>query len=134
MALYLLYESASGYALFLAHGLDEIGQNTEAVRNSVSDLNRFGKVVQLTAFHPFESALESLNQCNAVSEGDLLSKLRLLLFGFCFFDIPVNFFMAFLRFSCSICRGYVSLFVSVVLPIVGKFRFHLSVGYETCGI
>ncbi|KAG6619044.1 hypothetical protein I3842_Q110700 [Carya illinoinensis] len=76
MALYLLYESASGYALFLAHGLDEIGQNTEAVRNSVSDLNRFGKVVQLTAFHPFESALDALNQCNAVSEGIMTDELR----------------------------------------------------------
>ncbi|KAG2678587.1 hypothetical protein I3843_11G009200 [Carya illinoinensis] len=76
MALYLLYESASGYALFLAHGLDEIGQNTEAVRNSVSDLNRFGKVVQLAAFHPFESALDALNQCNAISEGLMTDELR----------------------------------------------------------
>ncbi|XP_021285939.1 nucleolar protein 56-like [Herrania umbratica] len=76
MALYLLYESASGYALFQAQGLDEIGQNTEAVRNSVADLNRFGKVVQLTAFHPFESALDSLNQCNSVSEGLMTDELR----------------------------------------------------------
>jgi nucleolar protein 56 len=69
MALYLLYETSSGYSLFQANGIDEIGQNTEAVRNSVSDLNRFGKVVQLTAFHPFESALDALNQINSVSEG-----------------------------------------------------------------
>lgn len=72
MVLYLLYESASGYALFLAHGLDEIGQNTEAVRSSVSDLNRFGKVVKLEAFTPFDSALDALNQCNSVSEGENL--------------------------------------------------------------
>ncbi|EOY22434.1 Nucleolar protein NOP56 [Theobroma cacao] len=76
MALYLLYESASGYALLQAQGLDEIGQNTEAVRNSVADLNRFGKVVQLTAFHPFESALDALNQCNSVSEGLMTDELR----------------------------------------------------------
>ena len=69
MALYLLFESASGYALFQVQGLDEIGQNTEAIRNSVADLNRFGKVVQLTAFQPFESAIDGLNQCNSVSEG-----------------------------------------------------------------
>lgn len=69
MAMYLLYESSSGYGLFEAHGLDEIGQNTEAVRSSVTDLSRFGRVVQLTAFHPFESALDALNQVNAVSEG-----------------------------------------------------------------
>ena len=76
MALYVLYESASGYALFHAHGLDEIGQNTEAVRNSVSDLNRFGKVVQLTAFNPFESALDALKQCNSISEGNFLQALN----------------------------------------------------------
>ena len=69
MALYLLYESASGYSLFLAGGLDEIGQNTDAVRSSVTDFNRFGKVVQLAAFSPFESALEALKQCNSISEG-----------------------------------------------------------------
>ncbi|KAK7389186.1 hypothetical protein VNO78_24021 [Psophocarpus tetragonolobus] len=79
MALFLLYESASGYALFEAHGFDEIGQNTEAVRNSVSDLNRFGKVVQLRSFNPFTSALDALKQCNAVSEGLLTDELRAVL-------------------------------------------------------
>ncbi|XP_015056568.1 nucleolar protein 56-like [Solanum pennellii] len=76
MALYLLYESASGYGLFLAHGIDEIGQNTEAVRNSIDDLNRFGKVVKIEAFNPFESALDALNQCNAVSEGQMTEELQ----------------------------------------------------------
>ncbi|XP_044487067.1 nucleolar protein 56-like [Mangifera indica] len=76
MARYLLYETASGYSLFLAHGLDEIGQNTEAVRSSITDMNRFGKVVQLTAFQPFASALDALNQCNSVSEGLMTDELR----------------------------------------------------------
>ncbi|XP_043725496.1 nucleolar protein 56-like [Telopea speciosissima] len=76
MALYLLYESASGYALFLSHGIDEIGQNTEAVRSSVLDLNRFGKVVKLVAFNPFDSALDALNQVTAISEGLLTEELR----------------------------------------------------------
>lgn len=71
MALYLLYETASGYSLFEAHGLDQIGQDTEAVRSSISDMNRFGKVVQLAAFQPYDSALDALNQCNSVSEGDV---------------------------------------------------------------
>ncbi|OIW18295.1 hypothetical protein TanjilG_31435 [Lupinus angustifolius] len=79
MALFLLHESASGYALFEAHGLDEIGQNTEAVRNSVSDLNRFGKVVKLRSFNPFTSALDALTQCNAISEGLLTDELRTVL-------------------------------------------------------
>lgn len=68
MALYLLYESASGFSLFHAHGIDEIGQNTDAVRESILDLNRFGKVVKLTAFQPFSSASDALKQCNSISE------------------------------------------------------------------
>jgi hypothetical protein len=69
MALYLLFESASGYGLFHAYGIDEIGQSVEAVRSSVLDLDRFGKAVKLTAFNPFSSAVDALNQCNAISEG-----------------------------------------------------------------
>ncbi len=70
-ALYLLYESASGYSLFEAYGLDEIGQSADAVQESVLDLNRFGKVVKLVAFKPYSSAADALEQCNAVSEGML---------------------------------------------------------------
>ncbi|XP_071703939.1 uncharacterized protein [Rutidosis leptorrhynchoides] len=62
MTLYLLHVSFSGYALFLAHGVDEIGQNTEAVR-------------KLT-FNPFESYYDSLNQCSALSEGQITDKFR----------------------------------------------------------
>lgn len=76
MALHLLFESASGFALFLAHGIDEIGQNTQAVQNSVLDLTRFGKVVKLIGFQPFSSALDALEQCNKISEGMLTEELK----------------------------------------------------------
>ncbi|KAL6279339.1 hypothetical protein ACE6H2_016220 [Prunus campanulata] len=69
MAVYLLCQAATVYSLFLAHRLDQIGQNTDAVRGSVSDLNRFAKVNRLTAFCPFQSALDDHSQCVAVSEG-----------------------------------------------------------------
>lgn len=72
----MLFEFASGYGLFEAHGIDEIGQSTEAVQGSVVDLNRFGKVVKLSAIQPFSSAADALNQCNAVSEGLMTDELR----------------------------------------------------------
>ena len=75
MALYLLFESASGYALFHAYGIDEIGQSVDAVRSSVLDLQRFSKAVKLTGFTPFASAIDALNQCNAISEGIASSPL-----------------------------------------------------------
>uniref|UniRef100_A0A0E0I599 Nucleolar protein 56 n=1 Tax=Oryza nivara TaxID=4536 RepID=A0A0E0I599_ORYNI len=52
MALYLLFESASGYALFHAHGVDEIGQGVDAARASVLELQRFSKAVKLAGFSP----------------------------------------------------------------------------------
>ncbi|GJN31480.1 hypothetical protein PR202_gb19885 [Eleusine coracana subsp. coracana] len=76
MALYLLFESASGYGLFHAYGIDEIGQSLDAVRSSVLDLDRFGKAVKLSAFTPFSSAIDALNQCNAISEGIMTDELR----------------------------------------------------------
>jgi len=44
-ALYLLYESAHGYALLEAYGLDAIGgSSVDGVQKSVTELDRFGKV------------------------------------------------------------------------------------------
>ena len=44
-ALYLLYESAHGYALLEAYGLDAIGgTSVDGVQKSVTELDRFGKV------------------------------------------------------------------------------------------
>ncbi|XP_073219778.1 nucleolar protein 56-like [Cicer arietinum] len=79
MALFLLFEAANGSALFEAHCIDEIGQNTEAVRNSVTDLNRFGKVVKLRSFNLFTFALDALEQVNAVTEGVMTDELRTVL-------------------------------------------------------
>ncbi|KAJ7945726.1 nucleolar protein 56-like [Quillaja saponaria] len=76
MAVYLLYETASGFSLFHAYGLDEIGQSIEAVQSSISDLNRFGKVVKLAAFQPFDFPFDALNQCNSVSEGKMTDELQ----------------------------------------------------------
>eukprot|EP00271_Cylindrocystis_brebissonii_P019880 TRINITY_DN6312_c0_g3_i1.p1 TRINITY_DN6312_c0_g3~~TRINITY_DN6312_c0_g3_i1.p1 ORF type:complete len:541 (+),score=156.95 TRINITY_DN6312_c0_g3_i1:830-2452(+) len=76
MALYVLFEAASGYSLFEVVGMDEIGQAVEAVQSSVTDLARFGKVVKLTAFKPFSSAADALEQCNAISEGLLTEELK----------------------------------------------------------
>ena len=71
MAQFLLYEAASGYALFEVAALDEIGTSVDAVQSSVTDLSRFGKAVKLTAFRPFASAANALEQINAVSESQV---------------------------------------------------------------
>lgn len=61
-ALYVLLESAAGYALFDVVQFDEV--NLEAVEN----LQTFGRSVKLTSFTPFSSAVEALENANAISE------------------------------------------------------------------
>lgn len=71
MTTFLLYESASGYALFeLSGGVDEV----QTVAKDSQDLQRFGKVVKLVAFKPFTSAANALEQINGISEAQVRLK------------------------------------------------------------
>lgn len=74
-ALFLLFETASGYALFEVSSADEVAQSTSEVRKSVSQFDRFSKVVRLTSFKPFESAADALEQINSISESQLTDSL-----------------------------------------------------------
>uniref|UniRef100_A0A7S1WZH6 Nucleolar protein 56 n=1 Tax=Tetraselmis chuii TaxID=63592 RepID=A0A7S1WZH6_9CHLO len=74
-AVFLLYESASGYGLLEITNIDDIGSSSEAVQESVRDLERFGKAVKLAAFKPFTSAADALENINAVSESSLTEGL-----------------------------------------------------------
>ena len=65
----MLYEHASGYAIFKVIGQEEIGVLLPEVQESVSDLSRFGKLVKLAAFSPFKSGTNALDNINCVSEG-----------------------------------------------------------------
>jgi nucleolar protein 56 len=73
--LYLLYESASGYALFENVKSEEIGTSLEEVQASIIDLARFSKIMKMKAFLPFTSAEVALQNINAVSEGELTKYL-----------------------------------------------------------
>ena len=44
-----------GYSLFrVVHQVDTIGNRLKEVQDSVQDLSKFGKMVQLVSFLPFE--------------------------------------------------------------------------------
>eukprot|EP00242_Pyramimonas_sp_CCMP2087_P000153 CAMPEP_0198196890 /NCGR_PEP_ID=MMETSP1445-20131203/372_1 /TAXON_ID=36898 /ORGANISM="Pyramimonas sp., Strain CCMP2087" /LENGTH=505 /DNA_ID=CAMNT_0043865937 /DNA_START=312 /DNA_END=1829 /DNA_ORIENTATION=+ len=76
MATHVLYESASGYAVFECNATDEIGASAEAVKTAVTDLERFGKIVKLVGFKPFTSAANALENINAVSEGVMTDDVK----------------------------------------------------------
>jgi nucleolar protein 56 len=58
MADYLLFEGPMGYSLFkVAHQGDAVGHSLKEVQEGVNDLAKFGKMVQLSSFLPFEYVL-----------------------------------------------------------------------------
>jgi nucleolar protein 56 len=55
MADHLLYESSMGYSLYkVAQQADTVGNRLKEVQDSVQDLAKFGKMVDVVSFLPFE--------------------------------------------------------------------------------
>lgn len=79
MATHLLFEAASGYAIFEVKLHEEVGARTKEVQDSISDLSKFNKMVSLLSFSPFRSAADALENINDISEGILNDYLKSLL-------------------------------------------------------
>ena len=73
---FLLFETASGYSLFEVKEIDSVGLSMEQIQESISNMERFSKIVTLSAFKPFSKALEALEQINAVSESQMTDMLK----------------------------------------------------------
>ena len=55
MADFLLFEGPVGYSLFkVVHQPDSAGNRLKEVQDGVNDLSKFGKLVELSSFLPFE--------------------------------------------------------------------------------
>ncbi|KAJ3086121.1 snoRNP complex protein nop56 [Quaeritorhiza haematococci] len=76
MTLYILYETASGYALFERLESEEIGQELEEVSKAMLELPKFGKIVKLKSFAPFKSAAHALENMMDISEGVVNESLK----------------------------------------------------------
>lgn len=79
--LYTLLESAAGYSLFEVISMEEIGSLLSDTVESVTDLKRFSRAVNLKAFQPFQSAAEALENANTVSEHAMSQTLQHFLEG-----------------------------------------------------
>lgn len=73
---YLLFESASGYALVERKGSEEIGVKSEESQRAMTDFGRFSQICSLKAFKPFTSAENALENINDVSDGMMTDDLR----------------------------------------------------------
>jgi nucleolar protein 56 len=69
MAMFLLFEAASGYGLMECVEAEEVASQSKKVLESVGDVSKFSKIVKLKAFQAFESAEDALQNINDVSEG-----------------------------------------------------------------
>ncbi|KAI9443432.1 Nop-domain-containing protein [Lactarius indigo] len=79
MATHILFETASGYAIFEVKLRDELASMTGAMQTSIQDLGKFKKMVSLLSFSPFKNAAHALENANDVSEGTVNEDLRALL-------------------------------------------------------
>ncbi|KAI3384749.1 hypothetical protein SNEBB_006986 [Seison nebaliae] len=77
--MYLLFEHASGYALFRVKGLDDIGKDDRQIEDSFSSYEKFKTTSKMIAFAAFTSGVNALENLNAISEGVLHPDLKLFL-------------------------------------------------------
>lgn len=76
MQQFVLYECASGYALFEVVENEKIGNLLDEVQRNVNDLGKFGQIVKLKGFQPFASAETALENINSISEGIMSEDLK----------------------------------------------------------
>lgn len=76
MQLFLLFETAAGYALFEREEYDEIAGEMEQVQAATADYERFASLVKLKAYQPFKTADEALENIFAVSKGEVTQTLQ----------------------------------------------------------
>lgn len=75
---HVLYESASGYALFTVLEYEEIGILLSQVQLSFNDFAKLQKIIKLLSFQPFDSAENALENINAITEHELTSDLKVI--------------------------------------------------------
>ncbi len=76
MQLFILFESASGYALFEKEDFDELGGQMKAIQKSIGNLERFSKMVKLAAFQPFQTAEEALENVTSIAANEVPKTLK----------------------------------------------------------
>eukprot|EP01138_Halocafeteria_seosinensis_P014099 gb/GECG01014397.1/.p1 GENE.gb/GECG01014397.1/~~gb/GECG01014397.1/.p1 ORF type:complete len:543 (+),score=98.26 gb/GECG01014397.1/:1-1629(+) len=82
--LFILFEAASGYALFEIVESEHVALQTSEVQSAMSDLSRFSKIVKMKAFNAFTSAENALQNVNDISDGIVSEDLK----NFLEFNLP----------------------------------------------
>lgn len=76
MVSHILFESASGYALFERLQSEDIGSKLSAVQQAVLDIGKMNRMVRLVSFVPYKNAAHALENANDISEGIVNDHLK----------------------------------------------------------
>lgn len=76
---HVLFECATGCAIFQIKQVEEIGSKDAAVQQSMQDYGNFSRMIKLLSFKPFQSAVDALQSCLDISEGVLNDHLKALI-------------------------------------------------------
>jgi nucleolar protein 56 len=76
MQLFILYESAQGYFLFVKEDYDETGGSLSKVQKASLDLERFSKTTKLVGSQPFKTAEEALENIQNIAAGEITPMLK----------------------------------------------------------
>ena len=134
--LFLLFECASGYALFERLESEEIGQELPDVQKSVTDLQRFGKIIKLKSFVPFKTAAHALENINDVSEGSSASAERHARKRTCLFYSCTHARLVFFILPPGIVNEHLREFLEITLPPTKpgkKAKYQLGVAEPKLG-
>jgi len=125
----VLFEHASGYALFRVKEFEETSALEAEVEASILDVSAFNSVVNLVAFSPFASALVALTNINSVSEGAVTPELK----NFIESNLPKKLKKFLLGVADSKLGGAIADLLSIkcshigVVPeIIRGIRFHFA--------
>ena len=75
-ALYMLFESPTGYGVFKRETNEEVGASDVELQKSLNNFATFSEMVTLVSFAPFQSAENALEDCICVTEGLLSNFLQ----------------------------------------------------------
>lgn len=115
--------------MFLVKEFEEIGMLLSEVKQSVTELTRFHRIVSLVGFSPFKTAVTALDNINCTSDGHVSKDLQLFLDG-CIprsaQECPVLLGVGDARLAANINEtlGIKCSHADAVLEIIRAVRYH----------
>ena len=75
MQLFILFETAAGYALFEKEEFDEVGTELDQAQKAITSFDKFALLLKLKAYQPFKTTDEALENINAIINGQATQTL-----------------------------------------------------------